>query len=419
LSAAPLRPLAVLLALAAAACTPGIVLGKRYRSSEWTWQESGAPAFVSLSIQAHPVADEPPPTLLESVTPAAQNTLIDRLGARIEDPLELLALLSEPGPDGTADLIDHTTFRRTLVFSVQKSLLERSADGRPLVRPADRLSRLEITLDLEHGEFRGWSGYDTAYGTADLGSVQLDQQRNAAVGALGSSPTLPLQEARGGASTGLSESAYLTRQYEALTPILEPGRVTLFREGIAGIDLSGSLALEVELRWAGLSQDTEVIRIDNLRRGGRPTEPDRLHVRRAALVYADGQGLDAIRGRGVARYELRSVRSGDQTLSEHDDAVEFIVGERQASSVLVERAELEVDKYAIRCTGFLRLKDFGPLEFASYEDARGFLDWMLETDWTGRELRVGPYALEDTSADRLLTADDVTRLRIEAIALNH
>ncbi|CAM4308668.1 hypothetical protein [Corallococcus exiguus] len=201
--------------------------------------------------------------------------------------------------------------------------------------PADRIVWAEVRINLMTDAYSiiGYDKVDTGYETVDLGkltrtanwsvagTVGTTNEAAATVspveGASTSTKTTGGASVTAGAGETFGEEVALRRRYTSLAVSLAPnGRsIGILREGISGIDLTGSTTIDLQFR-AAKSESTQVFAVEVPKKAD-----ERIGLASGKATYAPcNQFLLS----GTATAVVRHVHSEDaRTISEHDDWVAF------------------------------------------------------------------------------------------------
>ena len=190
--------------------------------------------------------------------------------------------------------------------------------------PADRIERLRMSVILDGGIIKAWTGARTAYTDIKPGQI-VSTGKVSLTGSLDIKPPAPIP-----VSGGLTASTERTRE-ETLTPVLHveditpiinpPYSITIVRRGGFGLDLTGNAQIDVVLTPTdpGTSVPTLFEISGYPARGGRG-DPAALQVSAVTTRLA----TRAIGAKIIADYVVRHITSGDATTEEGDDRVVFI-----------------------------------------------------------------------------------------------
>jgi hypothetical protein len=309
----------------------------------------------------------------------------------------------DPGPESrpvvTGIMTDASRFKRRLIVSIT---------GQNFA-PGDRLQRVEVTLrmqDPKFVKFVSWDKFVTRYDTVDLGDLKLTQSSEVS-GSARLSPTVINALSSAGvdasASTSLAESLVLKHKLNAMSGQLGDDWLRLTTEGEIGIDLTGNLAMDVDLQGVSTATaETPVFRFGGLRKpDGTPGASDAVTVdERFVKVIANPGPAKALVS---ARYVIRHVLSGAETIMEGDDRVCMVdgaVGQEGGDSVLLAPADLLASfVFALKISApetpkdarFLHVYDAPGkvVMLETYEAALDLRNWLRDTFPSGTIAKIG------------------------------
>ncbi|WP_147439350.1 hypothetical protein [Corallococcus sp. CA049B] len=311
----------VLVMAMAAAATAGCTSKLTRRHSTAT--SNGIPKDIqrfSLSIFVLPVPPDEP----------TQKSFFDL------DGRGQAAAISVAGPEGKKERLDNVKelvgmsvktpeAQGTSRFDRPKARLVTNLIHRPFsfgtYDPADRVIWSEVRISLQTDAFSitGYDKVDTGYETVDLG--RLTRTANWSVS--GTAGTSTGTKTPGGASVTagagetFGEEVALRRRYTSLAVSLGPkGRsLGILREGVSGIDLTGSTTIDVQLDAVN-PMSTQVFTAEVPKRSD-----ERIGLTSGKASYAP---CNQFKLSGKATAVIRHVdHEGAATISEHDDWVAF------------------------------------------------------------------------------------------------
>lgn len=298
----------------------------------------------------------------------------------------------------TGDDIDRTSITKRIIFSVQKE-----ETG---FKPANRISQVVIIVKnpSEKVDFVKWDKFKTEYGEVDLGKItsKTTLKADAKVSPTFSGTLIGTGEAGVSYQNENTEEFELKKRYIVLSGIFSSDKISLMQEGIVGIDLVGNSSVDITLSF----NDTELKDIFRVREDKADEKLLELaevvvNVPSVSTIKALTEGL-SIKIEG--KYILRNVVSGDNTIIEGDDSVQFMEGNITASPSSIEllsKNELQQlrTRYFIHLFGepdrqlqiLLNEEKEVPLEFANYAEARKVIDWMIDNKSTivsGKQINI-------------------------------
>lgn len=313
--------------------------------------------------------------------------------------------------------IDHTIFRKTVVFSVTKCLPDSGKEGvgipqQSVLRPADRISTLLVSLTMQNveGLFESWDRFDTKYKTVNLGDISRSQRMTGEVsGSMGPAAQgrIPAKiEGKLTTEESLSENLHLSKQYIEISGEIskEKQEATLFLEGASDIDLAGTFSVDFDIRTKG--DKIKIVKVGSLRQGNQAVTSDNIQLGICELIYPTS--TSPIRCNLDYQYVLRKVTGKDREIAEGYHRVKFLKkSKHEGPFTLVSRKELSNPIYLIISPNG-RLSIEGQqivLGFITYEEAKNFIIWLKETKALKigtSALKVGPRYLEEKDIDRLV-----------------
>lgn len=404
--------------LSLAAC--GSELPRRYKSMTIERQQPGAPLVRASAF----VIEKPEPAEERGVLQLdaeGQASLITAVAAMENTARGLYQQLAKGfARQPLREVIDRSQITRRIVFSTQKAGLAGE--------PADRISRLEFNLEgLPKGlRFHQWNRFETEYGEVDLGKIGLKKGTELSAKL---SPTfggaLNAGEAGVTVSRELSEEINLRQRFVGLTGTLDAQRATLVQEGVTGIDLSGNTSIDLTVAFERDALDPRVVRFDSFRtnKGLRTAEEISyrlIPLRVPSYTLVCEKLREGIRTRLAGSYVLRHVRKGGATIMEGDDVVVFVRGDLDITPremLLMSHEQLNQLRarffiHSLRSEGENLAIDHNrqnpnlPLDFATYEEAEEFIDWIGRQNAVtvgGRQLKIN---------QKPLAQGDIANLRI-------
>lgn len=369
----------------------GAELPRRYKSMTMEQRADREPLVrVSAFVIEEPKLSDEPGVL--QLSAEGQASLIAAI-AKADDSVtglyqQLAKRFGKPLP---SDVIDRSQFTRRIIFSTQKTDLALGL--------ADRISRLEFRLQLKDSakslQFQQWNRFKTEHGQIDLGKIGIKKGVELSAKL---SPTfggaLNAGEAGVAVSRELSEEITLRQRYITLTGVLDARSATLTQEGVVEIDLTGNTSIDLTVKFAPDALETqEIVKFDSFTTSKGLKAANELSYRLIPIHIPQYSVVDDLK-EGVrcfltGNYIFRHVRKGSKTIIEGDDVVSFIQGGLEATPNEISLMSYEQLKQ-LRARYFIhRLGSPGenlaidhprnenlPLDFATYEEAKDFLDWM-------------------------------------------
>lgn len=198
--------------------------------------------------------------------------------------------------------------------------------------PADRIERLRMTLILDGGSIKSWTGARTAFTEIKPGQIISTGKVTLSASADIKPPSSPVSGSLSASSErSRSETLDVTARIEDITPIIDPPNgIVIVRRGGFGLDLTGNAQVDVTLTPTSRNSSvTSLFSISGYSKSSAPTSPELLKVSATTTRIASG----AIRGHVLTDYVVRHIRSGDATSEDGDDAVTFITRHAKSESI--------------------------------------------------------------------------------------
>jgi hypothetical protein len=369
-------------------------LTKWYAHAKW---ESTSQDFVQVSIFSKNTPAARSLSLISQLTAEGQAAFINALNAKAENLEQFSKALNEVGTSrGEGGPIDRTIFRKTVVFSVSKRLPDYPEAGvgipqETVLRPADRISTLLVSLNMIDGadkggvgNFESWDHFDTKYKTVNLGDISRSQkvgtEFSGSMGPAAQGRIPGKVEAKLTTDESLSEALHLSKRYIEVSGEIAPDkqRATLFLEGASDIDLAGTFSVDFDIRF----KDTDTIKImkvSSLRQGNRSASLDDIQISIHEIMYP--KSTSPIKCNLTYEYIVRKVSRKDKKITEGYHQVKFLRNtNNKGPFTLVEANELSVPIYMID-SPFGRLTIEGEqivIGFLIYQEAKDFLLWLKQ-----------------------------------------
>lgn len=413
---------AILLISLSSGCTHP-ELTRRFSEAQWEKpeKEKTPHEYVNVSLYTMNTPEESK-TFLYQLSAEGQAAYINEIGKRFtknEDFYEALQTKQGKAESGT----DKSLFHKRLVFSVSKEIGEWGVDNN--VGPADRICALKIVLKpcpRDKGataKFLEWDKFLTAYDTVDLGKITRTQSSQFSMALrlgtetspLGVQPSASMQEQ-------LAEEVPLKHRYIKMSGELTSDSATLFQEGATGIDLTGTFTVDftIGIPLPDNRQPMGLVEFENLTKGGRATEADKVQIVFHDLMLPDS--VEPIKCDMDYYYTLRHVkRENEREIAEGYHNVEFIKGGKSKRVELVSKKDLTTTLCSLRLKdtesdlslGYPDIKGSsgpGTMFFKDFRDAKTFLYWLRQT----KSNTVANYRL--LLGGKALEAGDIGRLYI-------
>jgi hypothetical protein len=374
-----MKRILIAVVLVLSACTTP-QLTRRYASLEG---EGGSgcetPAVTLSTFVMDPERSVAPATA--ALTDRGQEALIAGLTTKSANSADLLRAVGSPAlAEDRAVTIERSRFKRRIIATIAGAGFG----------PADRLQRVAIQLELvEPGDVRfvSWDKLVTKYETIDLGKLRFTQGSTLDANAdiVTGTKVLPSIGVAYKNTQTLDEEIQLRRRWNAATGELSDARARLVLEGEIGIDLTGNIAIDVELEPVKTTEEP-FFRFGNFRQpGGAPTPAAEVSVTSRWARIASQRKDVHVRAR--ADYVIRHVTGGAGTLMEGDDHVKLVTGsvELNETSKLVPKDMMGFDVFSLEVQGgehngrLLHLFSPGQvIMFESYEAAFEFQGWLRD-----------------------------------------
>jgi hypothetical protein len=377
-----MKHLTILIVAALSACsTPHLT--RRYASLD-AGDSAGCGGTPTITLSTFVMDPE------RAVSPAAawltdrgQEALITGLSAKAGSANDLLRAVGSPvvPAEDRALTVERSRFKRRIIASVASANFG----------PADRLQRLALRLELVETadvKFVSWDKLVTKYESIDLGKLKftqgstIDAKTDLVTGAK-EIPGIGLAYKN---TQTLDEEIQLRRRWNAVTGELSDSKATLVLEGEIGIDLTGNIAIDVELESLTATEEP-FFRFGNLRQPGGALTPAADVSVSPRFVRIAAQRKD-VNVRTSADYVIRHVTGGAATLMEGDDHVKLVSGSvaLPAASKLVPKGMMAFDVYSLQVQGGANdgrlLNLFTPgqvIMFESFEAALDFHTWLRDS----------------------------------------
>jgi hypothetical protein len=336
-----LRVVAIAAPLLAAACA-NPVLSRRYEHvldpAEPTQERCRLLTTSGFAFEL----EEPSTRLtIKDLSERGQQSLLEQLG-RGEKAETVLKLAGEKlGAAADAEMItERSGWKRRIVLSLDH--LQRGA--------ADRLARARLKLQLDPGQLRfySWNRLETAYASVDLSRISHVQRTQIGVaGQFGTPGASATPEVRREDVT--TEEQAIRQRYVALSGVLSEWEATILEEGVAGIDLTGNVVFDVEIR--AIAPERRLVMVfANLRGTDRkPKPPGEVEMKIKSAYYSPGADEDLV---ATLSYDfvVRAVKWGGRTLPEGDDWVRHETAKccKGPSFTLVDRRARQFTTWQLR-----------------------------------------------------------------------
>lgn len=330
-------------------------------------------------------------------------------------------------------------FKKRIVFSVRNTSL----------KPENRIWKLEVNLttnavdDKFPLKYSSCSSLITEFETTDVGKLSytsnssLSGNLNASTGTDVAGSTKKVNEnsettssfnnnnSVGVSGTGTTEAAFseevtLKQRRVKLSPSVTEKELSIYRESITGMDLTGNIIANVELCPVDNEniQSKSVYEFSNLITKSKASSADKIMIKRFVVSYPDIKSDITAKVNGKA--VVRIVKKNGNTISESDDEVFFEQKdfEEQDNVTLITKNELVPNFWNIsynKGKKYVKIKSvvdesFNTLRFRTYPDATDFLVWLKNFANENRENELDELALGYKLAD-----NDGQKLTLEMI----
>jgi hypothetical protein len=409
------------LALLLWGCMPQPEISRRFAKDTTDWSGVAAESVELTSFTTDVPADSQP--LLLKLSDRGQSAFID---AAAKDPDKtktlLLALSGKKAPGAKRDF---SLFERRVVLTTDPVNF----------RPGDRIAETKIIFELiGDADFVSWSRFANEFGEVDLGTISLTQgntfnaELSATVPAAG--PLTNIGGTLTNTSTrSLTEQMPLKRSFVKISGALTPRDARLTQRGDVGIDLSGTAAMDLDIRIREVSKQEELIfAFSDLYKDDKLVQASDVRVS-VENVRLPAQACP-VRAKVYLESTIRKVVSGADTIIEGDDNVVF----EQQPRVEVGTVDLIKPEDIETLVWMLDLPDtgdtlgvrpdlmpknsasWGTVVLGSREEANQLRQWLadLSTKPPGRirNADIG-MILGSSGGHRPLTPRDIDNLRIE------
>jgi hypothetical protein len=347
----------LVLLLAILCCTgcPKPNLMRRYDGATAPIQlDDGACTHASAAAFVLSPIDESKPTRLANLDGRGQAALIEALRGYATKPDEFIALtgralVSSPSGDTWAD---RTRFKRRIVFQLDTRPARVGGD-------ANRIDEARTVLALpkdpggnpNRAVFVDWSRIETRYETIERGRVKTAQESTltASLEASGATAGIPATAGLEGARRdGMEEEVQFRDLVPRATPVLIASESGVQQRGAIGIDLTGNVTAEIELRMLG-EMRRAVLLIPGLFAGGIAKQPNAVEIDFKVGRYAPS--AEPLRANLHTSYVLREVLKNHETLQESDDRIRIATCEETIAGdpiEVVSAIELEFSTYQLQ-----------------------------------------------------------------------
>ena len=391
-------------------------LTKRYKSISVIEDNSFIERNIDVAVytidieKPHP----PAPKTFFDLSAEAQVALINNFSAQ-GGSFERLLLWREstvfPLSLEATEMVEYSSFQKRLVVAIRNK-------GH---RPADRISKITITLDFDTCvTILGCNRLTTDYMHVDLGKMHYSSEQLSDVAGsssfqssvrsnnLGPETSQSLSTGVSGRlsyNRALSEEILLQERLVALNAAISENKLSLYQEGMRGIDLTGNILADVTIGVKDLKVE-KVYSFFSLTTNNEWNDAGNVQVHEKFHIFPNLS--KDVRVRVSFEADYRHVGKNDNTLIESDDKVHLYHGMAYNDSAEVvlpaKESQPKLWKISFDNAGSSSLKikaplvnESGELLFDSFSDARDFMTW-LKANWRDSDnlLKLGepPYVIE-------------------------
>jgi hypothetical protein len=391
-------------------------LTKRYKSISVTEDHSFIKENIDVAVYAIDIEKPHPPVAKTffDLSAEAQVALINNFttqGGSFERLLLWRESKGYPLSLEATEMAEYSSFQKRLVVAIRNK-------GH---WPADRISKITITLDFDTCvTILGCNRLTTDYVHVDLGKMHYSTEQLSDVAGsssfqssvrsnnLGPETSQSLSTGVSGRlsyNRALSEEILLQERLVALNAAISENKLSLYQEGMRGIDLTGNILADVTIGLKDLKVE-KVYSFVSLTTNNEWNDADSIQVHEKLLVIPNLSRDVSVRVFFEADY--RHVEKNDNTLVESDDRVQLYHGMsyNDSAEVILQARELQPKLWKISFdhtgSSSLRIKaplasESGDLLFDSYASASVFFVWLNEV-WKDKSkpLKLGepPYVIE-------------------------
>lgn len=402
----------VLILLILPSCSHFGHLTRRYRSMEIHRNNDTIKKYVSVdaySIEKEPESQKP--KTIYDLSPQGQQALINEISKKESNSNALITAISSNLTQQTKSLtnvFDFSKFNKRIIVSIRNR-------GHS---PADRIPKINITLDLgPKVRILSCNKLTTEYQTLDLGKLNygtdLKSEISGEISAeAGTEAAITGQDGNfktsAKSNTGLSgkvsanqsfeEEVYLKQRMVVLNAAINQNLLTLYQEGISGIDLTGNIIADITIGVNDLKV-FKTFTFNNLIKDGIPCDPGKVSI--SEKLFISPNISENVSCKISFEADYRHVERKHQTISESDDEVSLYFGEvnNPTSSITLTGSGLQpkvwkLTEYSDNNRMPLQLIDTtkaggNELLFSSYEEASEFAQWFLaKFNYTKSEMRI-------------------------------
>jgi hypothetical protein len=375
-------------------------LTKRYKSITVTNDNNAIKNKIDVNayVIEKEKGESPKPKTIFDLSPKAQAALISELSKKETATDKFISGLTNnlsSKPSNTTEIIDYSQFEKRIVVSIRnKSHM-----------PADRISKINITLDIGNEvKILSCNKLTTEYQTLDLGKLNYSNTQNAEVTGnasieAGNEATITgdktSEKATGKMGVGVagklsanrsfSEEVLLKQRMVALNAAISQNKLSLYQEGISGIDLTGNILADVTLGIENLKVEkiysfSELIKNDVVTDAG--------NIKASEKIIICPNLTQDIKAKISFEADYREVLKKHKTISESDDKVNLYYGTvvNTTEEVIIPQNKIKPKLWKLTFTDIalklpIQIKSpavvvSGDLLFNSFNEAKEFALWL-------------------------------------------
>jgi hypothetical protein len=395
------------LAILMSSCSFSGRLTKRYKSIDIIADDT----FIlkNIGVNAYVIekeSDAPKSKNIFDLSPKAQAALITELGKKESTTDKFLLGLTNnlsSKSNSSTEIIDYSQFEKRIVISVRnKSHM-----------PADRISKINVSLDIDSEvKMLSCNKLTTEYQTLDLGKLNYSNTQNAELTGnasieAGSEATATGDKTTGkvigktgagltgkiSASRSFSEEVLLKQRMVVLNAAISQNKLSLYQDGVSGLDLTGNILADVTLGIDNLKVE-KVYSISELLKNEVLNDATNIKVNEKIIIYpnitSDVKAIISFEA------DYRHVIKRHKTISESDDKVKLYYGKvtNSVAEAIIPKSKIQPKLWKLTFTNDLiklpiQIKSpaavgSGDLLFNSINEARDFVLW-LKTKFDDRQ----------------------------------
>ncbi len=367
-------------------------LTKRYKSIEIENDTNAIKNKIDVNVYVieQEKGESPKPKTIFDLSPKAQAALISELSKKDTATDKLISGLTNSlssKSSNVAEIIDYSQFEKRIVVSIRnKSHM-----------PADRIAKINITLDIGNEvKMLSCNRLITEYQTLDLGILNYSNSQNAeATGnaTIAGDKTSEKATKKMGvgvagklsANRSFSEEILLKQRMVALNAAISQNKLSLYQEGISGIDLTGNILADVTL---GI-EDVKVEKIYSfleLSKNNVMSNAVDIKVNEKRFIYPNIK--NNIKAKITFEADYREVLKKHETISESDDDVKLYYGTvtNANEEIIIPKSKFKPKLWKLSFKDNelklpIQIKSpaavgSGDLLFNSYNEAKEFTLWL-------------------------------------------